>query len=135
MWLNYTRKSTAGWSIINILLDFTGGSLSILQQVIDMIHNGLTEGDWRFFGSGGDAFNIVKFMLGVTAVFFDIIFMVQHFILYRHPEQSAIEDELTIDKPVRHSLLVEEDDDDIAGTGCSPKGEERPLNYTHSESS
>jgi cystinosin len=29
--LNYGRKSTVGWSIWNILLDFTGGILSILQ--------------------------------------------------------------------------------------------------------
>ena len=29
--MNYRRKSTVGWSIGNILLDFTGGSLSILQ--------------------------------------------------------------------------------------------------------
>jgi hypothetical protein len=29
---NYKRKSTAGWSIANILLDLTGGSLSFLQM-------------------------------------------------------------------------------------------------------
>lgn len=68
VYLNYSRKSTVGWSVLNIILDFTGGSLSVLQQVIDMIHNGLKDGDWSFFGSGGDAFNIVKFMLGITAV-------------------------------------------------------------------
>lgn len=33
--LNYRRKSTEGWSIENILLDFTGGSLSMLQMIID----------------------------------------------------------------------------------------------------
>jgi cystinosin len=67
VYLNYSRKSTVGWSIHNIMLDFTGGSLSILQQVIDMIYNGKTEGDWNFFGSGGDAFNVVKFMLGAMS--------------------------------------------------------------------
>lgn len=32
LYLNYSRKSTVGWSIINILLDFTGGSLSLLRK-------------------------------------------------------------------------------------------------------
>lgn len=113
VWLNYTRKSTVGWSIANIMLDFTGGSLSILQQVIDMIYNGKTEGNWSFFGNG-DGFNIVKFMLGVMSVFFDTIFLTQHFILYRHPPQKAIDgDEPMIhSKPNRHSILAEEDDED-----------------------
>ena len=30
VYLNFRRKSTVGWSIGNVLLDFTGGSLSIL---------------------------------------------------------------------------------------------------------
>jgi len=33
--MNYKRKSTSGWSIGNIFLDFTGGLLSILQMVIN----------------------------------------------------------------------------------------------------
>lgn len=33
--LNYRRKSTSGWSIGNILLDFTGGMLSMLQMILN----------------------------------------------------------------------------------------------------
>lgn len=33
--MNYKRQSTVGWSIGNILLDFTGGVFSILQMVIN----------------------------------------------------------------------------------------------------
>lgn len=33
--LNYRRKSTVGWSIGNILLDFTGGMLSMLQMMLN----------------------------------------------------------------------------------------------------
>lgn len=32
LWLNYKRKSTEGWSIVNVLLDFTGGLLSLLRK-------------------------------------------------------------------------------------------------------
>lgn len=38
--LNYQRKSTVGWSIENILFDFTGGVLSILQMVINAYNYG-----------------------------------------------------------------------------------------------
>lgn len=33
--MNYQRKSTVGWSIGNILCDFTGGVFSVLQMVLD----------------------------------------------------------------------------------------------------
>jgi cystinosin len=33
--MNYRRKSTVGWSIGNILLDFTGGILSMLQMILN----------------------------------------------------------------------------------------------------
>ena len=38
--MNFQRKSTVGWSIGNVLLDFTGGSLSILQMIILSYNNG-----------------------------------------------------------------------------------------------
>jgi len=30
VYMNYIRKSTIGWSIFNIILDFTGGFFSVL---------------------------------------------------------------------------------------------------------
>lgn len=38
--MNYRRKSTEGWSIGNVLLDFTGGSLSMLQMFLLAYNNG-----------------------------------------------------------------------------------------------
>jgi cystinosin len=35
VWLNYRRKSTLGWTIHNVLLDFTGGLLSLVQLAMD----------------------------------------------------------------------------------------------------
>jgi hypothetical protein len=34
------------------------------------------------FSGGG--FNIVKWMLGIMSIFFDIIFMLQHYVFYRN---------------------------------------------------
>ncbi|KAE8293885.1 Cystinosin [Larimichthys crocea] len=39
-YMNYRRKSTEGWSIGNVLLDFTGGVLSILQMILQSYNNG-----------------------------------------------------------------------------------------------
>ncbi|KAF9985410.1 hypothetical protein BGZ75_003006 [Mortierella antarctica] len=74
VYVNWHAKSTVGWSIHNILLDFTGGLLSIAQLVLDAS----IAGDWT--GISGD---LVKFGLGFLSIAFDLIFMAQHYILYR----------------------------------------------------
>ena len=38
--MNYQRKSTQGWSIGNVLLDFTGGAFSLLQMFLLSYNNG-----------------------------------------------------------------------------------------------
>ncbi|ESS64478.1 cystinosin [Trypanosoma cruzi Dm28c] len=73
VYLNYKRKCTIGWNIWNILLDFTGGILSILQEVIDS----WVTSDWE--GMKG---NPVKFALGSVSILYDLVFFVQHFLLY-----------------------------------------------------
>ena len=72
-WANYKRKSTVGWSINQILLDLLGGILSIAQLVIDSS----LQSDWS-----GITGNPIKLGLGNVSIFFDIIFMMQHYILY-----------------------------------------------------
>lgn len=42
VYMNYTRKSTIGWSIGNVLLDFTGGILSMLQMMLNAFNYGTT---------------------------------------------------------------------------------------------
>lgn len=38
--MNFRRKSTEGWSIGNVFLDFTGGSFSLLQMFLQSYNNG-----------------------------------------------------------------------------------------------
>ncbi|KAK0635399.1 hypothetical protein B0T17DRAFT_502942 [Bombardia bombarda] len=80
--LNYRNKSTAGWSIVQILLDFSGGILSISQQGIDSY----MQGDWS-----GITGNPVKFFLGNVSMIYDSIFMAQHYVLYRGAEGKSDE--------------------------------------------
>ncbi|CAJ1060135.1 cystinosin [Xyrichtys novacula] len=77
-YMNYRRKSTEGWSIGNVLLDFTGGTFSILQMILQSHNND----EWQLIF--GDP---TKFGLGLFSVVFDILFMTQHYCLYRKPRQ------------------------------------------------
>ncbi|XP_036323478.1 cystinosin homolog isoform X2 [Rhagoletis pomonella] len=82
--MNYRRKSTLGWSIGNILLDFTGGTLSMLQMIL----NAYNYDDWvSIFGDP------TKFGLGLFSVLFDVLFILQHYVFYRTesnpPEKSS----------------------------------------------
>ncbi|XP_034530877.1 cystinosin [Notolabrus celidotus] len=76
--MNYKRQSTEGWSIGNVLLDFTGGTFSILQMILQSYNND----EWTLIF--GDP---TKFGLGLFSVVFDILFMTQHYCLYRKPPQ------------------------------------------------
>ena len=80
--LNYQRKSTSGFQIWNILLDFSGGSLSIIQLIGDSLSEAKAQG---FGGWTGILGNPAKFGLGLISIFFDIIFIIQHYVLYRQP--------------------------------------------------
>ncbi|CAD8096583.1 unnamed protein product [Paramecium primaurelia] len=82
VYLNYKRKSTVGWSIFNILLAFFGGILSFLQMLIDQI-NGKSVNLVDM--------NIVKFILNWIVLGFDLIFILQHYILY-HPKRNKAKD-------------------------------------------
>ncbi|CEL06223.1 Putative Lysosomal L-cystine transporter (Eurofung) [Aspergillus calidoustus] len=78
-WVNYKRKSTRGWSIVQILLDLTGGVLSLVQLIIDSAF----QDDWS-----GVTGNPIKFLLSNVTIFFDLIFVIQHYVLYRNAEDK-----------------------------------------------
>jgi len=56
-----------------MLLDLNGGVLSLVQLVLDAS----LQSDWS-----GITGNPVKLLLGNVTIFFDLIFIVQHYILY-----------------------------------------------------
>ncbi|KAK3940738.1 hypothetical protein QBC46DRAFT_120311 [Diplogelasinospora grovesii] len=80
--VNYRNRSTEGWSIDQILLDFSGGMLSIAQQAIDSY----LQGDWS-----GITGNPVKFALGNVSMIYDVIFFTQHYVLYRGAGEKSEE--------------------------------------------
>ncbi|OTB07870.1 hypothetical protein M426DRAFT_71601 [Hypoxylon sp. CI-4A] len=76
---NFRNRSTKGWSIWQILFDFVGGILSIAQLVIDS----WLQGDWS-----GITGNPVKFALGNVSMLYDLVFMAQHYVIYRDDDST-----------------------------------------------
>ena len=70
---NHRRKSTEGWSILNIMLDFTGGTFSFAQMFLQYYNN---EDASVFLGDP------TKLFLAIFTICFDVLFVVQHFCLY-----------------------------------------------------
>ncbi|KAL6521802.1 hypothetical protein OROGR_018371 [Orobanche gracilis] len=87
--LNFRRKSTTGFSIGNILLDFLGGVTNYCQMVVQSID----QNSWvNFYG------NIGKTMISLVSIFFDILFIIQHYVLYRHKKDDSPSDPLAVSK-------------------------------------
>ncbi|CAE6504750.1 unnamed protein product [Rhizoctonia solani] len=80
---NFNRKSTEGWSIANVLLDFTGGLLSLLQLLIDSF----ALDDWSSITG-----NPVKFGLSMLSLSFGLLFISQHYILYATKRSTSHDD-------------------------------------------
>ncbi|PWA82405.1 PQ-loop repeat family protein / transmembrane family protein [Artemisia annua] len=71
--MNFKRKSTIGFSIGNILLDLLGGVANYGQMAVQSIDQDL----WvNFYG------NIGKTSLSLLSIFFDILFILQHYVIY-----------------------------------------------------
>jgi cystinosin len=79
-WVNYKRKSTQGWHIGQILLDVAGGVLSLMQLFIDSSF----QDDWS-----GITGNPIKLLLSNISILFDILFMVQHYFLYKSADDHV----------------------------------------------
>eukprot|EP00164_Ancoracysta_twista_P002410 GFYU01003192.1.p1 GENE.GFYU01003192.1~~GFYU01003192.1.p1 ORF type:complete len:284 (-),score=42.91 GFYU01003192.1:21-845(-) len=114
-YLNYKRGSTQGFNILGICLDFTGGSFSFLQMVLD----GIDQGNWsEMYG------DIPKLVLAFESIAFDFLFFGQHFCCFgdRPPKRlqhySDSEDDMEMDTESRYI--------DTKANG-DPRGEHAPL--------
>lgn len=96
--MNFCRKSTDGFSIGNILLDFLGGVTNYGQMAVQSID----QGSWvNFYG------NIGKTLLSLVSIFFDLLFMVQHYVLYPGKKATPLP---TLDEASKEALLKVSDE-------------------------
>jgi len=106
---NYIRKSTKGWSIFNVICDILGGSFCLAQNYIElslMPH---------FLGhqtvAAPKRTNFSKILLGCLSVFFDSIFLFQHFKLYSNNNSDEAEDNIIIGRYSTYNTLNKNDDE------------------------
>jgi len=72
--LNFRRKSTEGFAVGMMIFDLIGGAASLLQMAFIAINN---EDGASLIGNPG------KLGTGVVTVIFEIIFLLQRFVIYR----------------------------------------------------
>ncbi|KAG4395875.1 hypothetical protein AAZX31_19G050000 [Glycine max] len=71
--MNFLRKSTDGFSIGSVLLDFSGGVFNYSQMLVQS----KDQGSWvNFYG------NIGKVFISLVSIFYDSILMCQHYVMY-----------------------------------------------------
>ena len=90
----------------NVCLDFAGGLLSFAQDAVKSIFLGED-----FFKPG--AFNIVKFILSLTSIFFNTVFFVQYFSYKSNPEPNDDHYELINEKKITSSDIQTTNSDHI----------------------
>lgn len=100
-YLNYTRKSTVGWAVGNVLLDFSGGVLSLAQTLL----NG-----YRFGWTGVYA-NPIKFALGFVSIAYDVFFLFQHYVLYPLREEAKDHEEPLVMVPEETDAAGDDEED------------------------
>lgn len=99
--MNFQRKSTIGFSIGNILLDLTGGLANYGQMSVQSID----QNSWvNFYG------NIGKTLLSLVSIFFDLVFIFQHYVLYPEKKIDSSSPHLSTESKVEP--LVKPVDDD-----------------------
>ncbi|KAK4282295.1 hypothetical protein QN277_013691 [Acacia crassicarpa] len=77
---NFLRKSTDGFSIGGVLLDFSGGVFNYSQMAVQSID----QGSWVNFSG-----NVGKVLLSLVTIFYDLLFMFQHYVLYPGKKAGA----------------------------------------------
>lgn len=123
MWLNFKRKSTTGFHIGGVLLDFGGGVLSLLQMdiycFIEHSINQLTG-------------NIPKMALAVVTLLFNIILVWQHYVFYLGNEHVAADEQEPLLKGPRktkfYSVDVNSEEGDFQVTSLSLSIDENTEN-------
>ncbi|XP_061358800.1 cystinosin homolog isoform X2 [Gastrolobium bilobum] len=98
--MNFLRKSTDGFSIWRVLLDFSGGVFNYSQMVVQSID----QGSWvNFYG------NIGKVLISLVTIIYDSILMLQHYVLYPEKKKTSknseeIKQPLTCANPVDQQI-------------------------------
>ncbi|KMT05780.1 hypothetical protein BVRB_7g166200 [Beta vulgaris subsp. vulgaris] len=99
VYMNFRLKSTDGFSIGNILLDLLGGVTNYGQMAMQSID----QKSWvNFYG------NIGKTLLSLVSIFFDIIFIIQHYVLYPAKKKLNLPMQSSSEVPPQFGCKIED---------------------------
>lgn len=113
VWLNFKRKSTTGFHIGGVLLDFGGGVLSLLQMDIYCF---IEHSNQQLTG------NTPKMALALATLFFNIILIWQHYVFYLGNDHSDDEKQPLLKGPKKtkfYSVNVNAEDGGFQVTSLS----------------
>ena len=113
LWLNFKRKSTTGFHIGGVLLDFGGGVLSLLQMDIYCF---IEHSNQQLTG------NTPKMALALATLFFNIILIWQHYVFYLGNDHSDDEEQPLLKGPKKtkfYSVNVNAEDGGFQLTSLS----------------
>ncbi|GMF00595.1 unnamed protein product [[Candida] boidinii] len=109
---NYNRKSTHGWPIEMIWLDFFGAVFSFAQLVIDSY---LTSGDLSHIFN-----NLPKFLLSLEVAISDTIFFLQHYVWYYNNDIEKFGEYNSLLQEEERFLIEHEHDHDHMNNNTVP---------------
>lgn len=102
--MNCMRRRTDGFSIGMVFFDFSGG----LSNYAQMVTQSIDQNSWVNFSG-----NIGKVLLSLVSMFFDIVFMSQHFLLY-HSKMAASTPSSKLNNTVTEPLIMSPDQPEVA---------------------
>jgi cystinosin len=70
IYYNFKRKSTKGWSIQAMVMDFLGGLFSLIALLLELYVNPKLH------------INKTKLFLSVISMIYDVTYIIQHYVLY-----------------------------------------------------
>lgn len=83
---NFQRRSTSGFSICGVMMDFTGGNLLLVQMALEHFY-------YNYH------LNPIKILLAIISILYNVIFLVQRYCLYPEPSNfQRVRDEISMEK-------------------------------------
>ena len=89
VYLNASRRSTVGFSMPGVWLDFGGGIFSMVQMLLYCV---IDKDNAQLTG------NVPKLLLSIISLMYDVIFIFQHYICYASRSHGRVERECLINQ-------------------------------------
>ncbi|XP_027359198.1 cystinosin homolog isoform X2 [Abrus precatorius] len=112
--MNFLRKSTDGFSVGGVLLDFSGGVFNYSQMVVQSIDQGTLV---NFYGNTG------KVLISLVTIVYDSILMCQHYMLYGDKKGHTLKNCEEIKEPLNCASPIDQHIKGVVKSSHQPPAE------------